>query len=89
MGTPTYSGEATIVHDGGSLEVACAYAVHDTGPDRMAWSGTFVCLEPAAWVDAIGDAVLHLPDGRSGRVIVTRVDDSGSGAFRGNSDPPE
>ena len=78
-----------IVHDGGSSEVACAYSVEDTGPRPTSWWGTFVCLDPAAWFDAIGDAELRLPDGRSGRVIVTRVDDSGSGAFQGNGQPPE
>ena len=96
--TDTYDGPAKIEMDGGngSYEVECRYFVEQeslqvgTGAEvsvgEKRWSGFFTTGDPLG--DA-GEGALALPDGRSGRIVVTSIDrEIGGGVFTGTGEPP-
>jgi hypothetical protein len=88
-----YSGSAVLVQEERRIPVACAYDVTtDPTGGPVSWSGVFTAgARSLPWS---GDAVLELPDGSRGDVIITPgpISDAmptrSRGSFTGNGDPP-
>lgn len=62
-----YEGEATIRQGEQDIAVACVYSVRPPGEHRGIWHGRFT---DAASKLATGEAVLILPSGESGRILI-------------------
>ena len=92
----SYHGPATItIDDGDRFNVECSYVVsqemvrarEELLPGLKGWNGTFTT--EAVLAGAV-EGTLQLPDGRSGRILVTRfsMGPGGHGEFTGNGAPP-
>jgi hypothetical protein len=84
-----YVGPAVLIQEGRRIAVECRYRVtSETEGGVESWSGAFRA-DPLSWLDA-GEATLERPDGRSARVIITRLRPlRGEGSFVGGGEPPE
>jgi hypothetical protein len=82
-----YEGPATIQQDDQEVVVACVYTVRPPGERRGGWYGRFT--EGRGRL-ATGEALLVLPDGGSGRIVINYLDASSgaSGTFAGAQAPP-
>jgi hypothetical protein len=94
-----YAGPAVIRADGHETAVTCTYEVYrdlvHAGDELIEglkrWNGTF--RAQAAGLLESGAAVLELPDGRTGEIVVDRVKinigtPGARGGFLGNGDEP-
>ncbi len=87
-----YSGPATFVQESGETAIDCEYRVtvaYPLGPDGppglQSWRGTYSVTDGGHVLEP-GDAMIRLPDGREGDVIVTHVShDMGAGRVGGRS----
>ncbi|WP_084957670.1 hypothetical protein [Thermoactinospora rubra] len=69
-----YSGPATLV-TGAGVEIAVEVDLEEEPGAPSRWRGRAVTDDPAGLdpSDDVGNAVLRLPDGRAGRVVVAHV----------------
>jgi hypothetical protein len=89
-----YSGDAIIVQSEAHVQVMCEFETWFDTVEGMRglgnWQGSYDDPEPPYTLDA-GEAVLRLPDGREGNIVIThhQVGSSGErGSFTGSGDPP-
>jgi len=82
-----YEGPATIQQGEREVGVDCVYTVRPPGESRGSWYGRFTEGKGRL---ATGEALLVLPDGGTGRIIIDYVDASSnaSGTFTGAQAPP-
>lgn len=67
-----YHGAATVISEGIEIPVEVALYTHATG-EATRWSGSIRAAEKAKplWAELEGDtAVIRLPDGREGQVLL-------------------
>ena len=74
----TYSGPATVVQPGGvEVRVQCEFRVERRELGEVQglarWRGSYTAVDPAGRLDRNLDAVLVLPDGRRGSILITAV----------------
>jgi hypothetical protein len=95
----TYSGPATVVQPGGvEVRVHCEFRVERREQDGVQgvahWRGSYSILDGASHLNHNLAAVLVLPDGRRGSILITAVYSAFSayegterGAFTGSGVP--
>ena len=69
------------------MGVACVFTVRPPGDGKRSWYGRFTDAQGRL---ATGEAVLVLPDGESGRIVIDYLDafSGASGTFMGAQGPP-
>jgi hypothetical protein len=87
----TYDGPAVFRQNEADVEVGrCAYVTRD-GQSEKEWSGEFEDPTPEHLLE-VGDALLILPSGEEGRIIITeyayRLASVGRGTFEGTGPSP-
>ena len=88
----TYDGPAVFRQNEADVEVGrCAYVTRDGGSELKEWSGEFEDPTPEHVLE-VGDAILILPSGEEGRIIITeyayRLTSIGRGTFQGTGPSP-